>query len=369
MPLFAPHYRQFWAPPQRLAERLRAEFDGFDVVYGQSVAPNGLSMGLFLAACFKAPYVDRLHTYPPDYYPYCYPAGAPGWMKWLIRVSLIFLLRQSCASMQRVVLSNRNPTFLRFLRTRLGVRPARTLINHIPVGIDVRRRRGQARSGDPAHQYVFLTVARLSPEKNHRFLIDLWNRDLHRRYPNARWRIVGDGPIRAELEGLVTARDRVDILGAIPREQVFSELGQADLMLYASRSEAFGMVILEAKACGLPVVALTDQAGVDAQLDTGDLRSGLVDEDSYAETIRGILADPGLYARMSEAGCRDVEDNYSQAQVTRLLEDLESVAAAGTPPWHTRAAALVKSWVIRRLLWSVPRHLMNFYQRIPRAQR
>ncbi len=102
---------------------------------------------------------------------------------------------------------------------------------------------------------TIVTVARLRPEKGHETLLSAFALLLDH-LPEARLVLVGDGPMRNELEDSVRNRElvaNVDFVGAVP--DIWPYLAAADVFALASKSEAFGIAIVEAMAAGLPVVA------------------------------------------------------------------------------------------------------------------
>lgn len=105
--------------------------------------------------------------------------------------------------------------------------------------------------GSGAGGYAVYT-GRLSAEKGVRTLLEAWKALGH-----IKLKILGDGPLRQELES--TARNtglNVEFLGFLPRDRILEEIGQAVLQVVPSEwYEGFPMVILEAYACGTPVVA------------------------------------------------------------------------------------------------------------------
>ena len=96
---------------------------------------------------------------------------------------------------------------------------------------------------------LFLCVGRISPEKNFEFLSLVLER-----IPQTFLCIIGDGPYRNSLEPIFPT-DRVYFYGYLGGEDLACAYASADYFLYASLSETFGQVYLEAMASGTPVVA------------------------------------------------------------------------------------------------------------------
>jgi glycosyltransferase involved in cell wall biosynthesis len=106
-------------------------------------------------------------------------------------------------------------------------------------------------TGQRAGAYA-LFVGRLSPEKGIATLLEAWSR------PDARvplW-IVGDGPMAADVRAAATASPRIRWLGPRPQAETRAIIGDAAVLVFPSIwAETFGLVIVEAFACGVPVVA------------------------------------------------------------------------------------------------------------------
>jgi glycosyltransferase involved in cell wall biosynthesis len=203
-----------------------------------------------------------------------------------------------------------------------GGAAARILV--MPFGVDTGRfvpapprpetaapRREPVRNGAPGLRLV--SVGRLVWEKAHHLLLDACAR-LMARGVDLRLTIVGDGPERAALlaqRDRLGLGDRVAWAGARPEAEVIAALQAADLFVLSSVSEGFGVVLLEAMACGLPVVApalhgipefVTD--GVEGVL----FRPGSADD--LARAIETAASDPGRRAAMGEAGRRKVVESF-----------------------------------------------------------
>lgn len=171
-------------------------------------------------------------------------------------------------------------------------------IRVIPGGVDTAR--GDPADGGAPWDVVF--VGRLVPVKR----IDLLLRALslvRKRIPGVRAVIVGDGPLRGELEAAAATLglgDAVEFAGQ--RNDVPSILGRSKVFALTSATEGLSLALMEAMAAGLP--AVVPDVG-----DLGDLvRDGengfLVGDrtpESFAARIAAILEDPALRRRLSEA--------------------------------------------------------------------
>jgi phosphatidylinositol alpha-1,6-mannosyltransferase len=129
------------------------------------------------------------------------------------------------------------------------------------------------------------------------------------------WVVIGDGPLRLELERLARDEGVGDVarfLGQVPDEQRDEWLRRTDLLAMPSRlpggelaGEGFGIVYLEAGAHGKPVVAGNVAGARDAVIDgeTG-LLVDPTDERAVADAITRLLLDRELARRLGEGGAR-----------------------------------------------------------------
>lgn len=146
--------------------------------------------------------------------------------------------------------------------------------------------------------FVFLCVARLSPEKGHSQLIEAFAAAFAGN-PEVRLRLVGDGPLRPVLEQLgcqLGIASQIDFVGSLPAAGVREAMEAADAFVLASRFETFGVVVIEAFACGLPVVS-TACGGPDHLIDT---TNGLLVRPQDPQALRDALVQ--MHRR---AGCYD----------------------------------------------------------------
>jgi glycosyltransferase involved in cell wall biosynthesis len=146
-------------------------------------------------------------------------------------------------------------------------------------------------------------VAALRSEKNHGMLVRTAAKVRHK-FPDAHWLIVGDGPERAAIESLAAElriQDRIHLLGT--RHDTPRLLAALDVFTLCSLNEASPVSILEALACGVPVVA-TDVGSVKESILEG--RTGLLvpsqDVQAMAQAVERLLCDPSSRHAMGSAG-------------------------------------------------------------------
>src|SRR5262249_5863031 len=114
---------------------------------------------------------------------------------------------------------------------------------------------------------------------------------LLRQLPNLRYLIVGDGSDRARLEAKVRLQglsDYVIFAGHIPEAEKVAHYNLADIYVMPSHGEGFGIALIEAAACGIPVIGSSVDGSRDALLD-GEL-GRLVDPTKPEDLILSIVA-------------------------------------------------------------------------------
>jgi L-malate glycosyltransferase len=132
---------------------------------------------------------------------------------------------------------------------------------------------------------------------------------------HVRLRIVGGGSLLEALQRQVTSAglaERVTFTGAVTHDQVPAELAKLDIYVALSRSESFGVAVIEASACGLPVV-VSDVGGLPEVVEDGV--SGLVvtNGDVFLATnaLTMLVHDPDRRERMGRMGRARVLANYA----------------------------------------------------------
>ncbi|MFZ2854153.1 MAG: glycosyltransferase, partial [Rhodocyclaceae bacterium] len=200
----------------------------------------------------------------------------------------------------------------------------------LPTGIPVGRFAGagrdafRARHGIDPTRPVALYVGRVAHEKNIDFLLDVV--DLARRsLPDLLLLVAGEGPALPALRESVAARGlaaNVQFLGYLDRRSELPDCyAAADAFVFASRTETQGLVLLEAMAAGLPVVALAAMGTIDI---LGTRRGALVPEDNpaaFARELVDLLRSDELLQRLAHDG-RDYAGEWSDTALAGRLADL-----------------------------------------------
>jgi D-inositol-3-phosphate glycosyltransferase len=204
--------------------------------------------------------------------------------------------------------------------TRMGVPRARMAL--VPSGVNTDRFRpaGPAVPREPGVRRI-LTVARLVERKGVEDLI----RALPR-VPKAELVVVGGSPAdpyARKLNALAHAcqvGDRVRLVGAVPAHEMPAWYRSADVLAATPWYEPFGLTVLEAMACGVPVVATAVGGLVDTVVDgvTGELVAPR-DPAGLARALRRLLADETRRISYGAAACDRAVQSYSWPRIARRL--------------------------------------------------
>lgn len=178
---------------------------------------------------------------------------------------------------------------------RLGA--AKTLV--IPNGVDFKRL--EEIQKEQPKQPTISVVARLSKEKGLDDLIKSLPL-IAKKFPDIKLVMVGDGNMRSELMFLTKelgVAERVRFMGALPNEQAMREVAHSSIFVLPSLGEGLGIVILEAQALGVPVVA-TNIGGIPDCVKDGS--TGLLvpvkNPEAIAEAVIKILENQSLAATL-----------------------------------------------------------------------
>ena len=185
-------------------------------------------------------------------------------------------------------------------------------------------------AGDPDSPIVLL-VSRLVREKDLADLVGV-ERSLRRRKVPFRLALVGDGPMRAELE---EALPRATFAGHRSGEDLARWYASADLFVFPSTTETLGNVVLEALASGLPAVVV-DRGGPQDLIEEGE--NGFIapanDVEAIADRLERLLHDPELRRAMSVSARRSAANRDWNSINRGLLNSYRHLTEAGNagPP-------------------------------------
>ena len=213
---------------------------------------------------------------------------------------------------------------------RVGVTP-RHRIRYIPNGVDTQKFnlnpevRNRIRDRlELKDSFVWLAVGRLHVQKDYPNLLNALNQVV-RKFHNVCLLIVGDGPLRRDMEQMTKELGldgKVRFLGVCIN--VFELMNAADAFVLSSRWEGFGLVLIEAMACQLPIVA-TDSGGPREILDEGRLGFLVTpgESNSLASAMLKLMALSETKRKdMGEAGRAYIEANYSIEHIVDKWEEL-----------------------------------------------
>jgi glycosyltransferase involved in cell wall biosynthesis len=211
----------------------------------------------------------------------------------------------------------------RRIETALGVEVHHHVIYN---GVDADRFAGPVAATRPPGQEVILHVGKFDHNKGQDVLIDAFAR-IAGAFPDTVLRLVGGSGshlehLRAQAANLDLAA-RVEFFADIPYADMPSHFATATMFAFPSRQEAFGLVLLEAGACKLPVVA--SRVGGIPEL-IHDRETGLLvepgDAAALAEALRTLLKEPALARQLGERLSERVAADFSWASTRRRYEEL-----------------------------------------------
>ncbi len=307
-----PEIRLSLTTPRRLARRIRSFAP--DVVHVATEGPIGLSARA-AALRLDLPLTTSFHTRFPEYLRRRAPVPE--------RLTYALLRRFHAPAAACLV-----PTAQ--VRRELAARGFARLVTWTR-GVD--RALFRPRSGVDLglKAPVFLCVGRVAPEKGLEAFLDL---DL----PGSKL-VVGGGPALAALKARYPD---VRFVGSKVGEELVDLYNAADVFVFPSRTDTFGIVLLEALACGVPVAAFPEPGPIEVLAETG---AGVLDEDLRAACLKALTLDPADALGRSEA--------FTWAACAERFVEVAALALANHP------VATAQPSVARRIsarLFTRPKH-------------
>jgi glycosyltransferase involved in cell wall biosynthesis len=287
----------------------------YDLVVGFDI--DGV---LYVGSARRAPYVCSIKGVLAE--ELCHERGST-------RLLLVSLARLERANARRAPLVLATSDYARrAIQQHYGVLPAR--IRLVPEGIDLDGWRCTlAQMAMPRDPFRVLCVARQYPRKRVADLLYAF-KQVHTREPRARLTIVGAGPEHARLRSLAHVLGLGSVVyfaGALSHERdVVAWFGHSAVFCLPSVQEGFGIVLLEAMASGLPVVATTAAAVPEV---VPQQQAGMLvpprDPATLAAALLELLQQPDLRAAYGAAGQEHVQQFDWPQVARRFLAAVEDV--------------------------------------------
>jgi phosphatidylinositol alpha-1,6-mannosyltransferase len=252
---------------------------------------------------------------------------------------LSWMVRRVLAGARLLIANSHNTAGL--LRDNWNVPAERVKVLHpgvdttrfvpVPPDPDVRRRLGWE------DRTVLLTVGRLQKRKGHDMMIRALPH-IRAQVPNVLHAVIGEGEERPVLEQLARELDvasQVQLLGEMTDDRLVRCYQQCDLFVLPNRQvgrdiEGFGMVLLEAQACGKPVVAGASGGTAETMRIPQTGRTVPCDEPGpLAELVAALLASPAEMQRMGQAARTWVVENFDWVSLSRQAQALLGTMTSG----------------------------------------
>lgn len=168
--------------------------------------------------------------------------------------------------------------------------------------------------------FKFINIANLYENKNQILLIRAFAKSFYEN-KNIKLLILGGGPeynnLKSEIKKL-NMENQIKLYGFVKREKVLNELQKSDVFILSSKYETFGVVVIEAMSCGLPVIA-TKCGGPESIIENGNL-GVLVENDKFEELSKAMKDIYKCKYKYSKNIIRNyILENFSEKIITNKL--------------------------------------------------
>jgi len=172
------------------------------------------------------------------------------------------------------------------------------------------------------NEFLFLTIGLLNERKRHSFTIKCFEKAFKDK-SNVKLRIAGSGVLYEMLHKQIQENDlseKIQLLGHLNRKQIKNELNNCDAFILASDYETFGIVYIEAMACGRPVIATRNGGADDIINDTNGVLIEVDNEEQLVNAFKYMYQNADKYDRKKIAV--DCYAKYSEEAVVKQLSDI-----------------------------------------------
>jgi len=205
------------------------------------------------------------------------------------------------------------------------------LMMKLPMGINLDKFNFRERRRNLGRNINILSVGRLIEMKGHEYAIKAVARVIQK-YPKVNYYIAGDGHFRNRLSRLIEdlgVEDNVKLLGFVSESELQGLYRTAHIYIHPSvkvadgNMEGQGVALLEAQACGLPVIATRHNALPESVLE-GESAFLVPERDvaAIAERLTFLIENSKLWPKIGRAGRRFVEGKFNIEQLNKDLEEM-----------------------------------------------
>ncbi|ADZ08972.1 glycosyl transferase group 1 [Methanobacterium lacus] len=279
-----------------------------DIVHVQWPIPNGLG-ALFLKKISKIPYINTIH-------------GEEVYLS--KKYHTVFLIKLLVNNSSKTI-TNSSAT----LKTCLNEGLDKKKLDIIPFGVDTSFYKPLNIVKDKKI-FQILSVGYLIERKGFMYLISSIS-EVSKKHENVRLKIVGSGPQEKQLKDLITKlqlEKYIEILGNIPNDELLKMYNSSDLFVLPSiidsqgNTEGLGVVLIEAMACGLPVIG-SNIGGIPDIISDGE--TGLLfpqkDVVELSKSIIKLIENRILMEKIADKGYQMVKTNFSWEKIAAQYID------------------------------------------------
>ncbi len=280
------------------------------------------------------PVVATYHTLFEEYLQHYAPFLPATWLRALARR----FSRRQCNALDAVIVPSTA------MRQRLEAYGVTAPLHVLPTGIPMAQFAGgngqdfRLRHGIPEDRPLALFVGRVAHEKNIGFLLEAMVHARQRR-PDLLLMIAGEGPAMGDLQKQVAAlglTESVRFVGYLDRRQGLPDCyAAADVFVFASRTETQGLVLLEAMAAGLPVIALAEMGTIDILAPGRGAFSPPCDSKAFGDMLGHFVDHPAAWRHLSDEAplyAREWSDVAMAGRLAQLYRQLAGKSSAAPSP-------------------------------------
>lgn len=290
--------------------------------------------GIAAARKLGLPVVATYHTLFEEYLQHYAPIVPASWLRGQARG----FSRRQCNALDAVIVPSTA------MRQRLESYGVISPLHVLPTGIPLARFAGgdgsafRQRNGISLGRRVALFVGRVAHEKNIGFLLEAL---VHARrlYPEVLLMVAGEGPAMNDLKAQVEKLEltgSVHFIGYLDRERELPDCyAAADVFVFASRTETQGLVLLEAMAAGVPVIALAEMGTVDILAPGRGAFCPPAEPKAFGEVLGHFLGHSDAWRHLAEEApgyAAEWSDTAMAARLAALYRQLAGLKIASERP-------------------------------------